>query len=119
MAEEEEISYLALQVGTPALTSSGTAFGTVEHVLQVPELDLFDGVVVATHHGLRLVERGQIMKITTHALHCALSDAEAASLPAPSGPPVEHVDAFADAGPSLTARLGRLFGRQHWLKEDQ
>ena len=32
------ISYMALEVGTPVLSSSGTEFGKVEHVLQVPEL---------------------------------------------------------------------------------
>ena len=29
------ISYMALQVGTPVVSSSGTQFGTVEHVRQI------------------------------------------------------------------------------------
>ena len=44
---------VALAVGTPVLSSSNTEFGTVEHVLQVPEEDLFDGIAVKTKHGLR------------------------------------------------------------------
>ena len=40
MDDDRPISYLALAVGTPVPSSSGTPFGTVEHVLQVPELDL-------------------------------------------------------------------------------
>jgi len=117
MSGDDEISYLALTVGTPVLSSSGTTFGTVEHVLHVPELDLFDGIVVAAHHGLRFVDRDQITKITTTAVRCALSDADASTLPAPGGPPVYRVDAFQDVGPSLTARLGRMFGRAHWIRE--
>jgi hypothetical protein len=56
---------MALQVGTPVQTSDGHTFGTVEHVLQDPELDLFDGIVVSIHHGLRFVDRDQIEEITT------------------------------------------------------
>lgn len=116
---EEPISYLALQKGTPVRSAAGQQFGTVEHVLQVPELDLFDGIVVATAHGLRFVDRDRIASITTTAVRCTLSDAEAASLPPPSGPPVYRVDAFEDVGPALTARLGRLFDRHHWLREER
>ena len=50
MPDGESISYMALQPGTPVVSASGAAFGTVEHVLQVPELDLFDGLAVKTHH---------------------------------------------------------------------
>ncbi len=114
MADGTPISYEALEVGTPVLSSTGNQFGTVEHVLQIPELDLFDGIAVKTHHGLRFVDRDQIDAITTTAVRCALSDEEAAALPAPKGAMVLHPDTARDEGPSLTARLGRLFGREHW-----
>ena len=113
MAEGTPISYEALAVGTPVLSSTGTQFGTVEHVLQVPEEDLFDGIAVKTKHGLRFVDRDQIDEITT-AVRCALTDQEAAALPAPEGTLVLHPDTARDEGPSLTARFGRLFGREHW-----
>jgi hypothetical protein len=117
MDDEQEISYLALQVGTPVVSSSGTSFGTVEHVLQIPELDLFDGIAVKTHgHGLRFVDRDQISKITTSAVHCALSDEQVASLPAPQGTLALRPDVAHDEGQSLTARYGRMFGRQRWTK---
>jgi hypothetical protein len=105
---------MALEVGTAVLTSTGTQFGTVEHVLQVPELDLFDGIAVHTDHGLRFVDRDQITEITTTLVRCSLSSGEAASLPAPKGSLVLHPDTAHDEGPSLTARFGRLFGREHW-----
>jgi len=117
MTDEIPISYLALQVGTPVETSSGQTFGTVAHVLQVPELDLFDGIVVKTHGGLRFVERDQIARISASAVRCALSDDEAAKLPPPQGTPVYHVDALQDVGPGLTARLGRMFRREHWIAD--
>jgi hypothetical protein len=107
--EGRPISYEALAVDTPVVSSSGTEFGKVHHVLQVPELDLFDGIV----------DRDQITEITTTVVRCSLTDSEAASLPPPSGPPVLEVDVAHDEGPSLSARLGRLFGRPHWKNIDE
>ena len=46
MDDSTPISYLALEVGTPVQGSSGKTIGKVEHVLQVPEDDLFDGIVL-------------------------------------------------------------------------
>jgi len=117
MSTEQPISYLALKVGTPAQSSTGQIFGTVEHVLQVPELDLFDGLVITTENGLRFVARDQILEITTSAVHCALTDDETAQLLPPEGTPVFGVDALQDVGPALMARLGRMFGREHWIRE--
>jgi hypothetical protein len=119
MDEGRPISYEALAVGTPVVTSERTEFGTVHHVLQIPELDLFDGISVKTRHGLRFVDRDQIVEITTTVVRCALSDQEATTLPTPTGPPVVELDLARDQGSSLTARLGRLFGRPHWKNIDE
>jgi hypothetical protein len=112
--EGRPISYMALSVGTPVLSSSGSEFGTVEHVLQIPEEDVFDGIAVKTKHGLRFVDRDQITDITTTLVRCSLTDDEAANLPAPQGTLVLHPDTARDEGPSLSARFGRLFGREKW-----
>lgn len=117
MGTDLPISYLALEAGTPVQGASGRVFGTVEHVLQVPEEDLFDGIVVSTDQGLRFVDRDQITLMTANAVHCALGDDELGNLPKPQGTPVFHVDAFQDVGPALTARLGRIFGRERWVQE--
>jgi hypothetical protein len=117
--EGRPISYEALAVGTPVVSSEGTEFGKVHHVLQIPELDLFDGISVSTHHGLRFVDRDQIVEIRTTVVRCALTDQEAASLPPPSGQPVLRFDLAHDEGSSLTARLGRFFGRPHWKNIDE
>jgi hypothetical protein len=106
---------MALEVGTPVLSSSGTEFGTVEHVLQIPAEDLFDGIVVKTHrHDVRFVSRDQIDAITTTAVRCTIRDEDIASLPEPRGTLTLHPDVARDEGPSLTAWWGRTFGRTHW-----
>ena len=114
MDDGEPISYLALANGTPVLTSTGSEFGKVVHVLQIPELDEFDGIVVGTDKGHRFVKRDQITEITTSSVRCSLSDDQAAALPAPDGPPVLHLDVGYDEGSSLSARFARLFRRPHW-----
>lgn len=108
------ISYLSLEVGTPVASSEGTLFGTVEHVLQVPELDLFDGIVVRTPQGLRFVDRDQITEITTATVRCSLSDDQLRSLPEPDGTLVLHPDIAYGEGKGLSAWYGRMFGRLHW-----
>lgn len=118
MDEGRQISYEALAVGTPVLSSSDTEFGTVEHVLQIPELDLFDGIVVKTGAGLRFVDRDQITEITTTLVRCKLTDEEAAALPPPEGTLVLRPDVGADEGHSLSAFYGRTFGRLHWKQTD-
>ena len=117
MDEGRPISYMALSVGTPVLSSSSSEFGTVEHVLQIPEEDLFDGLVVATKDGLRFVDADQVQVITETYVRSTLDDEAAAHLPAPDGTPVYHVDALQDTGQSLGDRLGRLFRRARWLDE--
>jgi hypothetical protein len=111
------IAYSALGKGTPVLSASGREFGTVEHVLEIPAEDLFDGVVVATDAGLRFVDRDQIEQITTTCVRCGLSDDEVSGLAAPDNAPVYGVDASADTGPSLHDRFGRMFRRPHWQRE--
>jgi hypothetical protein len=116
--EEETISYMALTPGTPIESASGNAFGTVEHVLQVPELDLFDGLVVKVKKEIRFVDRDQIASITTSAVVCTLTDDEVESLPLPHGTLVVRPDPGHDEGRSLSAWYGRTFGREHWKDVD-
>jgi len=118
MDEGQPVSYMSLEVGTPVLSCTGDEFGTVEHVLQIPSLDLFDGIVVKTKHGPRFVDRDQITTITTTLVRCALTDDEAAALPAPQKTEAVRPNFEPDEGRSLTAWYGRTFGRQHWKNLD-
>jgi hypothetical protein len=118
MTDEIPISYLAAVRGTPVLTSTGTQIGTLEHVLQVPEVDVFDGIVIATEAGLRFIDADHVQRITESRIWCGLDDAQAAQLPPPGGAPVYRVDALQDSGHSLHDVLGRMFRRPHWIRED-
>ncbi len=119
MTDETAISYQAAVRGTPVLSSAGTQIGTLEHVLEVPEVDVFDGIVVATEAGLRFIDADYVQRITRSGIWCSLDDAHAAQLPPPEGAaPVYRVDALQDSGDSLHDILGRLFRRPHWIRED-
>ena len=117
MSEETAVSYEGAVLGTPVLTSAGARIGTLEHVLEVPDLDLFDGIVVATHHGLRFVGADHVTRITRSHLDTDLDDEQAGQLQPPDGPPVYHVDALQYSGRNLHDYLGRVFGRPHWTRE--
>ncbi len=118
MTDDTPISYQAAARGTPVLTSSGRQIGTLEHVLEVPEVDVFDGIVIATKGGLRFIDADAIQQITRSHIRCSLDDVQAAQLPPPHGAPVYRVDALADSGQSLHDILGRLFRRPRWIREN-
>jgi hypothetical protein len=116
---DDAISYKAAVVGTPVLSTSGAQIGTLEHVLEVPDLDLFDGIVIATHAGLRFIDADQVREITRSHIQSSLDDTEASQLPPPDGPPVYRVDALQYTGHSFHDVLGRLFRRPHWTREHE
>ena len=118
MTDDTPISYQAATRGTPVLSSAGTQIGTLEHVLEVPEVDVFDGIVIATKDGLRFIDADYVQEITHGHIRCSLDDTQAARLPPPQGSPVYRVDALADSGHSLHDVFGRLFRRPHWIRED-
>jgi hypothetical protein len=117
MADDTAISYKAAVIGTPVLSTNGAQIGTLEHVLQIPELDVFDGIVIATHAGLRFIDADEVREITRSHIQSSLDDGQASQLPPPDGPPVYRVDALADTGHSFHDVLGRLFRRPHWTRE--
>ncbi len=119
MSEGTPISFAAAARGTPVLSRSGTRIGTLEHVLDVAELDIFEGIVIATQHGLRFIDAEHLPEFTTTHIQSSLSDEEAATLPPPDGPPVYSVDALADAGHSLHDVVRRLFGKPHWKRDTE
>jgi hypothetical protein len=113
----EPIAYTALERGTPVQSSDGNQFGTVETVLVVDEVGVFDGIVVNTSDGVRFVDADQVGQIfTTHVL-TTLSSEETAHLPMPDQDPVYDADADDDTGQSLSDRFGGLFGRGRWKRE--
>ena len=111
------IAYTALQIGTPVQASDGQEFGTVEAVLVVEEVDVFDGIVVRTTDGSRFVDADSAGQLTTSYVRTSLSPDEVSKLPPPDDSPVFGVDATDDTGSSIGDRFGRMFGRGKWKRE--
>jgi hypothetical protein len=136
--ELSTISYKAVGLGVPVVSHSGEQFGVVEHVLEVPELDVFDGIVVYTGTGLsafhpksdklaraemlrvgqrrgwlRFVDADRVAAITPAYVKCTFELPEVSNLPAPNGPPVLHPDMEREdrASMGMNSRYGPWFGR--------
>lgn len=113
----EPVSYEGVPVGVPVLSSSGQQFGTLTKVLEIPSEDLFDGIIVKTHHGHRFVDRDQIAEITTEYIKCNVDDAATETLPEPSGKPAFDADDSYGEGNSFREWVHRTFGHAGWKAE--
>jgi hypothetical protein len=113
----DPVSYEGVPLGVPVLSSTGEQFGTLEKVLEIPSEDLFDGVIVKTHHGRRFVDRDQISEITTEYIKCDLDDAAAANLPEPSGAGAYDANAGYGEGNTFRGWVQRTFGHGGWKAE--
>jgi hypothetical protein len=116
--DARRISYQALGKGVPVRASGGDLVGTVEQVLQVPDLDVFDGIVLTTADGLRFADADQVADITDRYVTLNLPADQAEQLGQPQGPAVYHADPSEHAGGSLHDWFGRTFGRGHWKRDD-
>jgi len=113
--DEFPVSYEGVSPGVPVLTRDREQFGILEHVLEVPEVDVFDGIVVWVGHGgvaewriqrelaaghrtmarflenitrsgdLRFIDADQIAAITAAYIRCDLDRADVGRLPKPQG----------------------------------
>jgi hypothetical protein len=118
MADTDPIAYEVLTKGTPVVTGSGTEIGKVEHVLSDASLDLFDGIVVKSHDGLRFVSADQVGLITVGSVNTKITDDGVDSLPKPqTGDAVFHDDLDEYDGNGLSAWFGKMFLREHWTRE--
>lgn len=117
MDEATPIAYTALRSGTPVQSADGAQFGTVEKVLAVEDLDVFDGITVTTDDGLRFVDADQAGTITTDYVRTTLTSEQARALPEPEAAPSYRVDASDDTGSSLGDRIGRMVSRGKWREQ--
>ena len=117
--DARRISYQALAKGVPVRSSGGEQIGTVEHVLQVPELDVFDGIVLRTPDGLRFADADQVADITDRYVLLSLPTEQAERLGRPQAPAAYHADPSEHAGSSLHDWFGRMFGRARWKRDDE
>ena len=106
-------SYLALDEGADVYTCDGKRIGKVEHVLAVPEKDIFDGIVLDTSvlpGGHRFVDAPEVAEVFDRGVVLKIDAAAAEQLPEPSANPgVLEADGD-DAPPShLRQKLGRAW----------
>jgi hypothetical protein len=86
----EPSSYLALGKGADCYTSDGKKVGRVEHVLAVPEDDIFDGIVLDTSvlpGGHRFVDSEQVEEIFERGVLLKIDRHVAEGLPEPAENP--------------------------------
>jgi hypothetical protein len=81
------ISYMVLASGVRVESSDGHDVGQVARVLQVPEKDVFDGIVVTTPAGERFADADDVAEIYEHMVVLNLDAEAAASLPRPGENP--------------------------------
>jgi len=143
--ELSAVSYQGVTPGVPVLTRDGKQFGILEHVLEVPEEDVFDGIVVWVGGGswldrriqrdlsrgeasaarrlellqpqhLRFVDADQVAAITTGYIRCDLDEAQATALPPPAhDAPLYYANAIDQA--TYGGRMyGTLFRRGRWRR---
>ena len=77
------ISYMVLAKGTRVESSDGAEVGTVKEVLQVPEKDVFDGIVLRTPSGDRFADADDVGQIYENLVVLKVSAEGAALLPKP------------------------------------
>ena len=86
----EPSSYLALGEGAEVYSSDGERVGKVEHVLAVPEKDIFDGLVLDTSvlpGGHRFVDAPEVEEIFERGVLLKIDRQQAEGLPEPGGNP--------------------------------
>ena len=105
------MSYLTLEPGTPVFASDGAEVGRVEHVLAVPEADIFDGLVIRLRGGgHRFVDAPEVADLAAGGVTLAVDGAAVERLPEPSENPAElAADPDDTAESNLTRKLRRAW----------
>ena len=86
MDEGLPIAYQVLDEGIPVYAADGVQVGTVDHVVAVPQQDIFHGIVLRGVDGTRrFVAADQVASLHERGVDLRISVAEAAALPEPHG----------------------------------
>lgn len=105
-------SYLAVRPGVPVYSSDGKKLGEVEHVLAVPDDDIFDGIVLDTSvlpGGHRFVDAPEVAEIYERGVVLSIDAAAAERLPEPSANP-----GALEVGPDDMVKGGHKKLRRAW-----
>ena len=116
MDEGQPVAYQLLEDGVPVLTSDGEQVGTVGSVLSAPEEDIFHGVLIDTHQGVRFVSADLIASLHERGVDLRIDAAAAGELPEP-----EHAAPVFDEDPTKQQRwrhwVHMITGRNDWNKD--
>ena len=107
-------SYLALGKGAECFASDGEKVGKVEHVLAVPEDDIFDGIVLDTSvlpGGHRFVDAQQVEEIFDRGVLLKIDRKMAEALPEPTQNPAAMTLTAGDVAESDEGKLKRKLHR--------
>jgi hypothetical protein len=108
------IAYMVLGKGTSVESSDGVQLGTVVEVLQVPEKDVFDGIVIDTPSGRRFVDGPEVAEIYENLVVLGIAAEAAALLPKPGQNPATMKltpDDVSRPNSSVRRLWGRITGR--------
>ena len=115
-----KVSYLVAKRGIPVYSSDEVNLGTVVKVLDAPEADLFDGIILDTTPrkpgGHKFVDAPEVEGIYERGVILTIDAAEAAKLAEPGKNPgsieVSPDDVAGEPGPSFwTKAWNRLSGK--------
>jgi uncharacterized protein YrrD len=107
-------SYLSLGKGTECFSCDGEKVGTVEHVLAMPEDDIFDGIVLDTSvlpGGHRFVDAEQVEEIFDRGVLLKIDRQVAEGLPEPTANPAAMEVSADDLAASDEGKLKRKLHR--------
>ena len=102
----DRVSYEVLAQGTPVYSSDDAQVGTVAHAIAAEREDIFEGIVVAEHHGRgghRFADEEVIDDIHERGVLLKLDRVAADQLPEPSANPAVMYDDPTDSGGRCTA----------------
>jgi uncharacterized protein YrrD len=107
-------SYLNLGKGAECFSCDGEKVGTVEHVLAVPEDDIFDGIVLDASvlpGGHRFVDSEQVEEIFDRGVLLKIDRKAAERLPEPSANPAAMEVSADDVAAGDEGKLKRKLHR--------
>ena len=107
-------SYLSLGKDTECYSCDGEKVGKVEHILAVPEEDIFDGIVLDTSvlpGGHRFVDAEQVEEIFDRGVLLKIDRRAAEDLPEPSENPAAMEISADDVAASDEGKLKRKLHR--------
>ncbi len=123
MDEGLPIAYQVLDEGVPVYAAEGGQVGTVDHVIAVPEQDIFHGIVLRVDGCRRFVAADQVASLHEHGVDLRISAAAAAELPEPRGAAPAWRDSEPGIKPSRWTHLVDLVSgkdprRRDWTEDN-